>query len=189
MTRTRLFRCSVCGKLIKESLLVGQRVCSRDCFSKLPEPSEAAKHPRSLVRVDLKKKRVEFKKSDNSTKKFQTKKQKRKRRIAELVRHNAALLNEISELRRQVVIKKAPTSQNSFYLSYEWRRVRYEAIKKYGRACMACGNTTGPAHVDHIKPRSKFPELELDIANLQILCEACNMGKSNKFSDDWRPKI
>ena len=41
-------------------------------------------------------------------------------------------------------------------------------------------------HVDHIKPRSKHPELELDINNLQILCKDCNLGKSNTDSIDYR---
>ena len=42
-------------------------------------------------------------------------------------------------------------------------------------------------HVDHIKPRSKYPELELDITNLQILCEDDNLGKSNRYETDYRP--
>jgi 5-methylcytosine-specific restriction endonuclease McrA len=41
-------------------------------------------------------------------------------------------------------------------------------------------------HVDHILPRSKFPELELDIDNLQVLCEECNLAKSNIDTTDWR---
>jgi hypothetical protein len=40
--------------------------------------------------------------------------------------------------------------------------------------------------IDHIKPKSKFPELTFSFHNLQVLCENCNMGKSNLFSDDWR---
>lgn len=40
--------------------------------------------------------------------------------------------------------------------------------------------------VDHIKPRSKFPELELKEDNLQLLCNSCNMGKSNKDETDFR---
>lgn len=44
-------------------------------------------------------------------------------------------------------------------------------------------------HVDHIKPRSKFPELALDVNNLQILCEDCNVGKLNRFETDYRTKI
>ena len=50
---------------------------------------------------------------------------------------------------------------------------------------MVCGSTER-IHVDHIKPRSKYPELELDINNLQVLCEDCNIGKSNIDETDWR---
>jgi len=66
-----------------------------------------------------------------------------------------------------------------FYLSYEWRKQRYLTLKKYGRRCMACGETKGKMHVDHIKPVRKYWELRLDPANLQVLCEACNHGKGN----------
>jgi 5-methylcytosine-specific restriction endonuclease McrA len=42
-------------------------------------------------------------------------------------------------------------------------------------------------HIDHILPRSKYPELSLVFDNLQVLCESCNLGKSNKDETDWRP--
>jgi hypothetical protein len=77
----------------------------------------------------------------------------------------------------------------SFYHTPEWRRVRYQALKKHGGACQCCGRTASrghPLHVDHIKPRSKFPELELDLNNLQVLCEDCNLGKSAWDQTDWR---
>lgn len=77
----------------------------------------------------------------------------------------------------------------SFYYSDAWRALRYDALKKYGRACAVCGAIPGNGiilHVDHIKPRSLYPRLELDINNLQILCENCNLGKSNRDSIDWR---
>lgn len=76
-----------------------------------------------------------------------------------------------------------------FLLSFEWRRVRMEALKKYGPRCMCCGATpaTGAVmNVDHIKPRKHFPHLALDINNLQILCEPCNHGKGNWDRTDWR---
>jgi 5-methylcytosine-specific restriction endonuclease McrA len=41
-------------------------------------------------------------------------------------------------------------------------------------------------HVDHIKPRSRFPHLELSLDNLQVLCAACNVGKGNRDEIDWR---
>ena len=69
-----------------------------------------------------------------------------------------------------------------------WRELRYRALDKYGRRCQKCGATQAEASlpVDHIKPRSKYPELELEFDNLQVLCRECNMGKSNKYEDDYR---
>ena len=75
-----------------------------------------------------------------------------------------------------------------FYKTREWRDVRYKALVKFGKKCQACGETSGYIHVDHILPRSKHPERELDIENLQVLCEACNIGKSNTDTTDWRYK-
>lgn len=78
---------------------------------------------------------------------------------------------------------------SSFYKSREWRELRYAALEKHGRKCVACGRTPDDdvkIHVDHIKPRSKHPELALDINNLQVMCEDCNLGKGNKFATDWR---
>jgi 5-methylcytosine-specific restriction endonuclease McrA len=78
---------------------------------------------------------------------------------------------------------------DAFLRTYEWRRLRMEAIKKYGRRCQCCGATPhdgAKIHVDHIKPRKIFPELALDIKNLQILCHECNHGKGNWDMTDWR---
>ncbi|WP_374759367.1 HNH endonuclease [Dyadobacter fanqingshengii] len=52
---------------------------------------------------------------------------------------------------------------------------------------MCCGKFV-ELHVDHIKPRSNYPRLALKLTNLQILCKACNLGKSNLYKDDWRPR-
>lgn len=78
---------------------------------------------------------------------------------------------------------------DSFLQTYEWRRVRMEALKKYGPRCQCCGATpaTGAVmNVDHIKPRKLFPQLALDVDNLQILCHECNHGKGNWDMTDWR---
>lgn len=68
-----------------------------------------------------------------------------------------------------------------------WAALRYEVFKKYDRRCMICG-ASDRLHVDHIKPKSKYPDLAFDINNLQILCKDCNYGKSNVYEDDWRPR-
>jgi len=41
-------------------------------------------------------------------------------------------------------------------------------------------------HVDHIKPRSIHPDLSLSFGNMQILCEDCNVEKSNLHETDYR---
>lgn len=77
-----------------------------------------------------------------------------------------------------------------FYISDEWRAVRYQALKSSDGKCQLCGRSKRDhgviLHVDHIKARSKHPELAFDLNNLQILCEDCNLGKSNKDDTDWR---
>lgn len=86
-------------------------------------------------------------------------------------------------------VKQRNTQQTSFYESDEWRALRYKALELNGGACQCCGRSRKHGvvlHVDHIKPRSKYPELQLALDNLQILCEDCNLGKSNKFATDWR---
>lgn len=78
---------------------------------------------------------------------------------------------------------------NEFLESYAWRRVRMEALKRHGAICQCCGasrKTGAVIHVDHIKPRKLFPNLALDIDNLQVLCHECNHGKGNWDMTDWR---
>jgi hypothetical protein len=85
--------------------------------------------------------------------------------------------------------KKPVRVVGDFYLSREWRELRYEALVKNNGKCECCGagkHTGAVLHVDHIYPRSLFPDKELDLDNLQILCSECNMGKSNKDFTDWR---
>lgn len=78
-----------------------------------------------------------------------------------------------------------------FYESQVWRELRYKVLRHSEGRCMLCGDSGRfkSLHVDHIKPRSTHPELELEFDNLQVLCEACNIGKSNHYQDDWRPRI
>lgn len=73
-----------------------------------------------------------------------------------------------------------------FYASWEWCQLRYAVLQKYGAKCMCCGSIEKIV-VDHIKPRSKYPALELEFSNMQVLCDSCNRGKSNTDFTDWRP--
>lgn len=80
----------------------------------------------------------------------------------------------------QRAVKKAHSV--SFYTSREWLSLRFKALNEYGRKCSLCLSSKSELHVDHIKPRSKFPELALQLDNLQILCRSCNLGKGTNSS-------
>jgi 5-methylcytosine-specific restriction endonuclease McrA len=87
--------------------------------------------------------------------------------------------------------KNAWISSDGFLQSYEWRSVRMKVLVRDGAVCACCGATREDGvklHVDHIKPRKLFPELALDLDNLQVLCEVCNHGKGNWDMTDWRKR-
>lgn len=89
----------------------------------------------------------------------------------------------------RVKVSGVDVNNPKFLETYEWRKLRMEALKKYGPKCMCCGATPANGavmNVDHVKPRRLFPQLALDIDNLQILCGACNHGKGNWDQTDWR---
>ncbi len=78
---------------------------------------------------------------------------------------------------------------DEFLSSFEWRSLRMMALKQHGATCQCCGaspKTGAVMHVDHIKPRKLFPQLALDLNNLQVLCGECNHGKGNWDQTDWR---
>ncbi len=78
-----------------------------------------------------------------------------------------------------------------FYSSTQWLRLRYEVLAHSEHKCALCGATPESGavmHVDHIQPRSLRPDLALAKDNLQILCDKCNLGKSNRSNDDWRKR-
>lgn len=80
-------------------------------------------------------------------------------------------------------------SIKTFYSSYEWRKVRYQALLRNGGRCEACGASSkdgATLNVDHIRPVKKYWALRMDIDNLQVLCGACNHGKANWDETDWR---
>ncbi len=81
---------------------------------------------------------------------------------------------------------------HEFYDSKQWRELRYAALSLSEGKCNLCGATAHDGailHVDHIKPRSKHPELSLDLDNVSVLCADCNIGKSNYDDFDYRNKM
>lgn len=84
------------------------------------------------------------------------------------------------------IIPYKPGMGSQFHDTQEWMRLRYKALKAFGLRCSCCGTTNTQFHVDHIEPRSKRPDLELVLSNLQVLCMDCNIGKGNSDNIRWR---
>ena len=147
--------------------------------------SAAASRAWQQERIDKRSRRREKQRADKAIRAQQQKRQAELRRRGYVPRIKAKL----PEYQPGPVI--AIVGVDDFLQSYEWRRVRMEAIKRYGAKCQCCGATpeTGAIiNVDHIKPRKIFPELALSLDNLQVLCHECNHGKGNWDMTDWRKK-
>ena len=79
-----------------------------------------------------------------------------------------------------------------FYQTTEWKTLRFRFLrskrKTAGRyICNYCQSTifrNDDITVDHVKPRSKFRELALDLSNLRIACRRCNSSKGDKIVSD-----
>lgn len=163
--KRRLFNCIECGKLFSESLYARIKICSIQCNLKVE-----SKGNKVIIPIEI-----------------PVKKKEKKRDLEESYQR---LKTEVRSLRKK--LRKKPRQKSSkvvgFYQSKDWLALRYQVLKVYGRKCMLCQTTNGVMHVDHIIPRSLKPSLALSFENLQVLCEACNLGKSNKDKTDFRPK-
>ncbi len=58
-----------------------------------------------------------------------------------------------------------------------WKRLRFEALRRDGFACVECKARYG-LQVDHIKPVRSYPELAFTLSNLQSLCASCHSRKT-----------
>lgn len=64
----------------------------------------------------------------------------------------------------------------------EWQALRLACFERDDYTCVECG-ATDDLQADHIRPLSLYPELGLDLDNLQTLCSPCNKAKSDKDDD------
>lgn len=123
-------------------------------------------------------------------------------RLSEYLGKQYAEKSRLRELRKTELYgqyRAAPDRINDYYFYrefkeyWDWQVVRGVVLSKARESgqlsCAACSSTikwTKRIHIDHIKPRSKYPELRYLISNLQILCDRCNRAKHAYDGDDWR---
>jgi len=96
--------------------------------------------------------------------------------------------------------RKFRRALDPFFSTQEWKTIRYKVLVRDKATCQCCGRAAKDGfvmNVDHIKPRRKYPELALDMSNLQTLCSSCNQGKlewdmtnwTDPLVREWREKI
>jgi len=127
------------------------------------------------------------------------KKQKAKARAIKLASNDPSVKQQVAisllaeGFLNEALARNAKTTRaGDFYKSKQWASVRYAALIKSDGRCQCCGASKADGaklHVDHIKPRSKFPGLALDLNNLQVLCDLCNIAKSNIDMTNWKDKV
>jgi hypothetical protein len=75
------------------------------------------------------------------------------------------------------------------YLPKRQKKIREEAIKRFGSICARCGDTNGPFEFDHIDPKQKEIEIgdlwkygeekrESELKKCQLLCNPCHREKT-----------
>lgn len=77
------------------------------------------------------------------------------------------------------------TAADRLRSSKAYKRWRLAVFERDNFTCVECGDDTGGnLEADHIKPRSIYPELTLDITNGRTLCRPCH-----KNTDTWGKKL
>lgn len=109
---------------------------------------------------------------------IQYKKEEIRKLSEQLLIIEGEIRNQAHELLNEDKLKFILSDQ--FYNSTDWKQVREQALSTQKNICVECGATDNLA-VDHIYPRSKFPDKALELSNTQILCLRCNSSKGNRI--------
>ena len=94
--------------------------------------------------------------------------------MSEVVELNEVNSTNLQAKEKEIKIKRTPRGIN--------QRLRWIVLKRDNFSCKKCGRSPAKdlntiLHIDHIIPWSKGGETVIE--NLEVLCEQCNLGKSN----------
>ena len=96
-------------------------------------------------------------------------------------KHTTAPEEEKKERNRYYDTYKRDKEAEAFYNSKPWQITRLKVKKRDNNLCVSClrqHRLKRADVVDHIKPYEHFPELALDMENLQCLCHRCHQAKT-----------
>jgi len=108
---------------------------------------------------------------------------KRRKKPMSLQRNGSRWKRELlAELSAACCEKRKP--KQSFYDRYQQDDIRKAIHKMYNGLCCYCETRVKPSgyeHIEHRKPKKKFPESTFDWENLHLACPRCNVKKSDKW--------
>ena len=78
---------------------------------------------------------------------------------------------------------KKKSNRKVYYSAKEWQSARKQVFDRDGHSCYVCGNLA--THIDHLLPKSKYPELALNLDNLKPICYDCNFEKLDIVKEEF----
>ena len=87
------------------------------------------------------------------------------------------------EVGKKVKKIKKSSITSRFYVSKPWIELRHAVYKRDGFKCAKC-SAENELNIDHILPRSRFPQYSLSLLNLRVLCWTCNKRKAASIEVD-----
>lgn len=102
-----------------------------------------------------------------------------------------SLERNASQWKRDLLAKVRECKHNKtevpeeFYNHYRQDDVKEQLKEMYGELCCYCESRVGVVefgHIEHRKPKKKFPEDTYDWDNLHLACTRCNVRKGRKYS-------
>ena len=73
--------------------------------------------------------------------------------------------------------KKPTLKERGFYDKNAWKKARMMALQRDRHLCQGClrrGRITVATTVHHVKPTASYPELALELGNMESLCRDCH---------------
>ncbi|MFQ5963808.1 MAG: HNH endonuclease [Candidatus Scalinduaceae bacterium] len=109
---------------------------------------------------------------------------KRKIKPPELARNASSWKKELlRELDKGTMVNKKKLE--TIYRRYNIPNVKKTLNSMYNNHCCYCESKVGVVdypHIEHRKPKRKYPELTFDWDNLNLACEVCNKNKGEKYN-------
>lgn len=68
-------------------------------------------------------------------------------------------------------------SIRKFYNSAAWKQLRQQVFIRDNYTCRDCNKRGGKLEANHIKARSRYPDLKLVASNIETLCKPCHDKK------------